>query len=111
MGTVRIQPLEKKQFKMNFQFFALLLLLVLAVNGAPKANPKSEMTILLPGYGMAFDSHGNDISGNSGFGNNGGFGNFRGRHGGAGPKPELNIGHTGYHLGDNHWDIGGHIGG
>merc|ERR1712042_409436 len=46
------------------------------------------MTILLPGYGMAFDSYGNDISGNSGFGNNGGFGNFGRRRGGPGPKPE-----------------------
>jgi len=106
------------------QFFDLLLLLVLAVNGTPKPDPKAnpkaligdfwpkskpmtmpreQMTILLPGYGMAFDSYGNDISGNSGFGNNGGFGNFRGKHRGPvynlpkrrinRPKPE--VGHGG----------------
>merc|ERR1712042_122348 len=70
--------LGKNSIEMNVQFFALLLLLVLAVNGAPQppeffAGPKPPMTrrsnqmkILLPGYGLAFDSYGNDISGKLG---------------------------------------------
>merc|ERR1719147_650822 len=76
---------------MNLKFFSSLTLLVLAVNGAPKPDPKAgpkpnpmmmrsqPMTIVFPGgqirgNGMVIDNYGNDYSGNSGFGNNGGFG-------------------------------------
>merc|ERR1712142_1354061 len=103
--------LRRESIEMNLQFFALLLLLVLAVNGAPKPDPKAipkagpkpkpyswamsgmmksqpmrmksqPMTIVFPGgqirgNGMVIDNYGNDYNGNSGFGNNGGFGGFQ----------------------------------
>merc|ERR1712142_14168 len=96
--------LGKNRFEMNLQF--LLSLLVLAVNGAPKPkmgmdfgfvrpkpNPSQQMRIIFPGgqmkgNGMVFDNYGNDITGNSGFGINGGFGNFGRKPGGHGPKQE-----------------------
>merc|ERR1712098_986734 len=82
---------------MNLQFFALLFLLVLAVNGAPKPEPKAipkagpkpnpmrmrslPMRIVFPGgqikgNGMVIDNYGNDYSGNNDYGNYGG--KFRG---------------------------------
>merc|ERR1712142_1025413 len=103
MGSL-ISNLRKNRFEMNLQF--LLSLLVLAVNGAPKPQepmdfgfvrpkpiPSQQIKILFPGgqmngNGMVFDNYGNDITGNSGFGINGGFGNFGRKHGRRGPKPE-----------------------
>merc|ERR1711862_820947 len=105
MGSLN-SNLRKTRFEMNLQF--LLSLLVLAVNGAPKPqelemgfgfvrpkpNPSQQIKILFPGgqmrgNGMVFDNYGNDITGNSGFDSNGGFGNFGRKHGGRGPKPEV----------------------
>merc|ERR1712066_674491 len=92
--------LRRESIEMNLHFFSLLLLLVLAVNGAPKPDPKAipkaqmqslfsgmmksqpmrmksqPMTIVFPGgqirgNGMVIDNYGNDYSGNSGFGNYG----------------------------------------
>merc|ERR1712240_966788 len=105
MGSLN-SNLSKNRFEMNLQF--LLSLLVLAVNGAPKPlevpemgfgfgrpkpNPSQQIRILFPGghikgNGMVFDNYGNDITGNSGFGKNGGFGNFGRKHGRRGPKAE-----------------------
>merc|ERR1712142_151128 len=102
MGQLKFN-LRKELIEMNLQFFSSLILLVLAVNGTPKPDPKAipkaapkpnpmmmksqPMTIQFPGgqirgYGMVIDNYGSDYSGNRNFGNNGGFSNY-------GPKSEI----------------------
>merc|ERR1712142_981665 len=90
---------RRESIETNLQYFALLLLLVLAVNAAPRPAPKAipkaqisslfsgmmkrqpmrmksqPMRIVFPGgqirgNGMVIDNYGNDYSGNSGFHDN-----------------------------------------
>merc|ERR1712142_13482 len=85
---------RRESIEMNLQYFALLLLLVLAVNAAPKpapkAIPKAQISSLFSGMmkrqPMRIEFPGGQIKGNGmvidNYGND--YGNYGGKFGGPG---------------------------